>query len=79
MLIHPSQIEPSHKIYTPDPDDVEWAKGVVKVFEEEGIAKGSAAVSYKGKMVDTPVYDNARTILATMAEISAFDAKRKKA
>ena len=79
MLIHPSQIEASHKIYTPEPDDVEWAKGVVKVFEEEGIAKGSAAVSYKGKMVDTPVYDNARTILATMAEISAFDAKRKKA
>ena len=78
MLIHPGQIEPSHKIYTPDTDDVEWAKGVVKVFEEEGIAKGSAAVSYKGKMVDTPVYDNARTILATMAEISAFDAKRKK-
>jgi hypothetical protein len=28
--------------------------------------------------VDTPVYENARTILATMEEISAFDAKRKK-
>jgi citrate lyase subunit beta/citryl-CoA lyase len=79
MLIHPGQIEPSHKIYTPDADDVEWAKGVVKVFEEEGIAKGSAAVSYKGKMVDTPVYENARTILAIVAEIIAFDAKRKKA
>ena len=79
MLIHPGQIEPSHKIYTPDAEDVEWAKGVVKVFEEEGIAKGSAAVSYKGKMVDTPVYENARTILAIVAEIVAFDAKRKKA
>ena len=78
MLIHPGQIEPSHRIYTPDTEDVEWAKGVVKVFEEEGIAKGSAAVSYKGKMVDTPVYENARTILAIMAEITAFDAKRKK-
>jgi citrate lyase subunit beta/citryl-CoA lyase len=78
MLIHPSQIEPSNRIYTPPPEDVEWAKGVVKVFEEEGIAKGSASVSYQGKMVDTPVYDNARTILATMAEIAAFDAKRKK-
>jgi citrate lyase subunit beta/citryl-CoA lyase len=78
MLIHPSQIEPSHRIYTPAPEDVDWAKGVVKVFEEEGIAKGAAAVTYLGKMVDTPVYDNARTILATMAEISAFDAKRKK-
>ena len=79
MLIHPTQIEPSHKIYTPAPEDVEWAKGVVKVFEEEGIAKGMAAVTYLGKMVDTPVYDNARTILATIAEIEAFDKKRKKA
>lgn len=78
MLIHPSQIEPSHVIYTPAPEDVEWAEGVVKVFEEEGLAKGAAAVTYKGKMVDTPVYDNARTILKTMAEIKAFDAKRGK-
>lgn len=78
MLIHPSQIEPSHRIYTPAPEDVEWAKGVVKVFEEEGLAKGAAAVTYQGKMVDTPVYDNARTILRTMAEIAAFDAKRPK-
>jgi citrate lyase subunit beta/citryl-CoA lyase len=79
MLIHPTQIEPSNRIYSPGPEDVEWAKGVVKVFEEEGIAKGMAAVSYKGKMVDTPVYDNARTILATLAEIEAFDKKRKHA
>ena len=78
MLIHPSQIEPSHTIYTPAPEDVEWAKGVVDVFEKEGIAKGAAAVSYQGKMVDTPVYENARTILAIMAEIQAKDAQRKK-
>jgi citrate lyase subunit beta / citryl-CoA lyase len=78
MLIHPDQIMPSHEIYTPSKDDVEWAEGVVKVFEEEGLAKGRAAVSYKGKMVDTPVYDNARTILSIRDEIAAFDAKRKK-
>ena len=78
MLIHPDQIQPSHEIHSPGKDDIEWAEGVVKVFEEEGLAKGKAAVSYKGKMVDTPVYDNARTILAIRAEIAAFDAKRKK-
>jgi citrate lyase subunit beta / citryl-CoA lyase len=77
MLIHPSQIEPSNRIYSPSAEDAEWAQGVVKVFEEEGIAKGMAAVSYKGKMVDTPVYDNARTILKTMEAIAAFDKKRK--
>jgi citrate lyase subunit beta/citryl-CoA lyase len=76
MLIHPSQIEPSHRIYTPSAEDVEWANGVVKVFEEEGIAKGAAAVSYQGKMVDTPVYENAKTVLAIMAEISTLEAKR---
>lgn len=79
MLIHPSQIEPAHRIYTPAPEDVEWARGVVKVFEEEGLAKGVAAVTYQGKMVDTPVYENAKTILRIMDEIAAFDAKRKQA
>lgn len=75
MLIHPSQIEPSHEIYTPSPDDVDWAEGVKKIFEEEGIAKGAAAVAYKGKMVDTPVYENALQILRTMEEIRAAEAK----
>jgi citrate lyase subunit beta/citryl-CoA lyase len=70
MLIHPSQIEPSHRIYTPAPDRVEWAKAIVEVFETEGIAKGSAAVSYKGKMVDTPVYIGAKRILETIIEIN---------
>jgi citrate lyase subunit beta/citryl-CoA lyase len=76
MLIHPSQIEPSHKIYSPAPDRVEWAQGLVKLFEEEGLAKGSAAVSYKGKMVDTPVYIGAKRILEALAEIQAKDKKR---
>jgi len=78
MLIHPNQIEPSNRIYSPSPEDVEWAKEVVKAFEEEGIAKGMAAINFKGQMVDTPVYDSARTILSTMEEILAFDKKRKK-
>ncbi|MGQ9653194.1 MAG: HpcH/HpaI aldolase/citrate lyase family protein [Thermodesulfobacteriota bacterium] len=79
MLIHPSQIAPSHRIYTPAPEDVEWATGVVEMFEKEALAKGLAAVSYKGKMVDTPVYENARTILTVMAEIQAKDEARKAA
>lgn len=77
MLIHPSQIEPSNRIYKPQPEDVEWAQGVVEAFEKDALAKGLAAISYKGKMVDTPVYENARTILAVMEEIQAKEAKRK--
>ena len=77
MIIHPSQIDVCNRMYAPDPADVEWAIGVVKAFEEEAIAKGSAAISYKGKMVDTPVYLNAKDILSAHEEIQAKDASRK--
>ena len=76
MLIHPSQIEPAHRIYSPAPERVEWAKAVVKVFEEEGIAKGSAAVTLNGHMVDTPVYYNAKNILDAVTEIEEKEKKR---
>jgi citrate lyase subunit beta/citryl-CoA lyase len=76
MLIHPSQIEPSHRIYTPAPERLVWAKAVVKVFEEEGIAKGSAAVTLDGHMVDTPVYMNALQILDTAKQIEEKEKKR---
>ncbi len=46
------------------------------MFEEEGIAKGSAAVSYKGNMVGTPVYIGALKILEAQAEIEARERKR---
>lgn len=77
MIIHPSQIEVCNRLYAPDPDDVIWAKGVVKAFEEEAIAKGSAAISYNGKMVDTPVYLNAKDILAAHEEIEAKNESRR--
>ena len=77
MLVHPGQIEPSNRLYSPSAEDVAWAKEVVKAFEEEGIAKGVASINYKGQMVDTPVYDNARMVLTITEEIAAFEKKRK--
>lgn len=69
MIIHPSQVEASNRLYAPDPAEVEWASSVVKAFEEEALAKGTAAISLNGKMVDTPVYLNAKNILVAYEEI----------
>jgi len=77
MIIHPSQIEPAHKVYTPSIERVEWAKGVVDVFEREGIAKGLASVSYNNKMVDVAVYAGAKKTLETMQEIENKMKNRK--
>jgi citrate lyase subunit beta/citryl-CoA lyase len=75
MIIHPSQVPVCNRLYAPDPTDVEWAQGVVTAFEEEAIAKGTAAISLNGKMVDTPVYENAKAILAAQREIEAKESQ----
>lgn len=75
MIIHPSQVEVCNRMYAPDPNDVAWAEGVVEAFERDAIAEGKAAISYNGKMVDTPVYLNAKDILAAHKEIEARNAR----
>jgi len=71
MCIHPSQIEVANTLYSPTEEEVVEARKVVKVFEEEGLAKGLAAVPFEGKMVDTPVYVNAQGVLERYEEIRA--------
>ena len=69
MIIHPSQIEIANRVYAPTEKEVEHARKVVKIFEEEGLAKGLAAVALDGKMVDTPVYVSAKGVLSRHEEI----------
>lgn len=77
QIINPRQIPIAHKVYSPSPERVEWAKEITKVFEEEGIAKGSASVGYKGSMIDIPVYRDGLNILARQAEIEETEASKK--
>lgn len=78
QIINPRQIPVAHKVYSPDPARVEWAKKITKVFEEEGLAKGSASVGYEGSMIDIPVYRDGLNILARQKEIEEKEAARTK-
>jgi citrate lyase subunit beta/citryl-CoA lyase len=77
MIIHPSQIEPAHRLYSPAEDEVTHARKVVKFFEEEGLAKGLASVALDGKMIDTPVYVNAQGVISRYEEIQQKESGRK--
>jgi citrate lyase subunit beta/citryl-CoA lyase len=63
-IIHPSQIEPVHKIFLPSKSEVEWAKKVVQALGE-AMEKGSGrgAVKLEGKMIDAVHYKQAKAIL----------------
>ena len=55
------------------------ARKITKVFEEEGLAKGSASVGFEGKMIDIPVYRDGLNILARQQEIEKKEAGKRKA
>ncbi|WP_244258654.1 HpcH/HpaI aldolase/citrate lyase family protein [Cupriavidus gilardii] len=60
LLIHPAQIGPVHAGLAPTEAELAWARRIV---EAAGAADG-AAVAVDGKMVDRPVLERARRILA---------------
>lgn len=62
-VIHPNQIEPVHKIYTPSEKEIKKSIRVLEAIEEAE-SKGSGVISLDGKMVDTPIVERARRVIA---------------
>lgn len=60
LCIHPAQIAPIHSAFAPTAAEQDWARRVVDIAEKTG----SSAFQLDGKMVDVPVIERARRILA---------------
>ncbi len=61
-LIHPSHVPVVNEVFTPTSQEVALWLGLVKAMEE-GRARGSAAVTYQGDMVDIAHEETARAML----------------
>jgi citrate lyase subunit beta / citryl-CoA lyase len=68
-IIHPTQIEPVHKVFLPSKNELEWAKKVVQALGE-AMEKGSGkgAVRLEGRMIDAVHYKQAKAILKEATE-----------
>ena len=60
LCIHPAQVAVVHSVFAPSADEREWARRVMAEFERTG----SAAFQIDGRMVDAPVIERARRLLA---------------
>ena len=80
-IIHPSQIEPVHKVFLPSKNEIEWAKKVVQALGE-AMEKGSGkgAVRLEGRMIDAVHYKQAKAILEEggAASTAAFNEEKQK-
>ncbi len=63
FAIHPSQIEGINASYMPSEEEIEQARRIVAAFAEAE-TQGSAATSLDGKVIDVPVVERARKVLA---------------
>ena len=68
-VIHPRQIEPVNRIFTPSPEEVAEATEVVAAFAE-AVAQGLGAISVKGRMIDIAAAERARKVVALARAIA---------
>jgi citrate lyase subunit beta/citryl-CoA lyase len=61
--VHPSQVPVVNEEYGARPEDLDRARRMVAAFEG-ALAKGLGAVSFEGDMIDEPVVERARRLLA---------------
>jgi citrate lyase subunit beta / citryl-CoA lyase len=76
--IHPTQVPILNQGFGPAPADVEYARRVIDVYAEAEAA-GRASVALDGKMIDIPIVDRARTLLARAEAIAAREARARAA
>lgn len=64
LCIHPAQVDPIQGAYQPAPDELEWARRVLAVTE-------AGAAQVDGEMIDRPVIDRARRVIARTGRVAA--------
>jgi citrate lyase subunit beta/citryl-CoA lyase len=60
LCIHPRQVDAVHRAFAPTAEERHWAMDVIDAFE----AAGGSALSLRGQMIDLPVVERARRLVA---------------
>jgi citrate lyase subunit beta / citryl-CoA lyase len=69
LCIHPRQVGPTNRVFQPGEADVEWAESLLAALAAR--PGDAAAFSFRGTMVDRPVIERARQILAQAGKAPA--------
>jgi citrate lyase subunit beta/citryl-CoA lyase len=63
VCIHPAQIEIVNRVFSPTKEEQERARRVIEAYEH-ALADGRGVVALDGEMIDLPVVERARRVLA---------------
>lgn len=71
LCIHPQQVAVVNRAFLPRPEEITWARQVVAA----ALAAQDNAVRLDGKLIDRPIIERARALLAAAPEATAPEAK----
>lgn len=74
FVIHPAQIAPVNRVFTPDPAAIERARAVIAAYDAAA-KDGVGAVQVEGELVDAPVVARAKALLARVGVAEPGDSK----
>ena len=77
FCVHPTQAGIINEEFAPGAAEVEYASGMLAEFARE-VKSGRAAFTYQGRMVDLPVVDQARQVLARHQAVQAASARHQR-
>jgi len=66
LAVHPRQVEPIQRTFTPHRDEIEQAKRLIEEFEKQE-ERGAGVFVLDGRMIDMPMVRAARAVLARAA------------
>ena len=69
-LVHPNQVEPANRAFSPDPAAIDDARGLIAAHEAAK-AEGRGVTTYKGRMIEVLHVATARQLLAYADAIAA--------
>ncbi len=73
--IHPHQVQILNRVFSPSAEKIEYARRVVEVFEE-GLRRGRASMTLDDRMVDTPIYKQAKVVLERAEAVAAVERRK---
>ncbi|HEY5656434.1 MAG TPA: CoA ester lyase, partial [Myxococcota bacterium] len=71
LCIHPTQVRIANEVYTPSAERIDYARRVVEGWEK-ALAEGSGVFSLDGRMVDAPLVELERRVLARARRAGAL-------
>ena len=71
-VIHPGQIEPANRLYSPSEQEIEYYRRVLEAFDA-AVAQGSASTTVDGKMIDYAMAANARRVIGLAETVEALE------